>query len=418
MKANTEALRWSIWAAAMAGGLIIVGLIGSCGGPEDIIAERERRARAPGETVTIAAAWPWSVRYDGLYWEGIQLAVDEINSSGGVLGRTILIRKEDDRESVDQGRIVAQRLADDPDVVAVIGHLNSHVSIPAADIYEASGLLMLTPGSTSPELTRLGHHLVFRSVNSDDDIARKLAEFAVKEGHRRVVIGYVRNTYGLGLANAFEGFAQQIGLEVIDRQAYDPASSSNRAAYQHLVDQWDDLEFDVLFLAGMAPQAGYLVKQIRAAGLGIPILGGDALDTPELIEAAGEAADGMVVASVFHPDEPRPGVQRFARAFTSVYGRPPDSWAARGYESLKMLAEAMEAAGSTAPRDVARRLRASDGPAFSLSGLVQFNERGDVLGRRIAGAVVRQGRFHYFDINSESMMASQRGSEKEVRVTR
>lgn len=399
--------RWGVWSIALGIGFVLLAVVGSCGGPDDIIAERERRARAPGKSVTIAAAWPWSVRYDGLYWEGMQLAVDEINSAGGVLGRTILIRKEDDRESVDQGRLVAQQLADDPDVVAVIGHLNSYVSIPAAGIYEGSGLLMITPGSTSPELTRRGYRLVFRSVNSDDDIARNMAAIAVKEGHKRIVIGYVRNTYGLGLANAFEEYAQHLGLEIIDRQSYDPASSSNPAAYQRLVDQWDDLEFDMLFLAGMAPQAGYLVKQIRAAGLRMPILGGDALDTPEFIEAAGEAAEGMLVASIFHPDEPSPAVQRFTRAFTSTYGRPPDSWAARGYEAMRMLAEAMESAGSTAPEDVARRLRSSDGLRFSLSGPVRFNERGDVLGRRIVGAIVRHGRLEYFDANKDTIMAFQ-----------
>lgn len=410
--------RWAVWAIAPTIGLIVLSVVSSCGGPDDIIAERERRARAPGESVTIAAAWPWSVRYDGLYWEGLELAVDEINSAGGILGRTVQIQKEDDRESVDQGRLVAQKLADDPNVVAVIGHLNSHISIPAAGIYETSGLLMMTPGSTSPELTRLGHHLVFRSVNSDDDIARNMASFALQAGHQRVVIGYVRNTYGLGLANAFEEYAQHIGLEIIDRQSYDPASSSNPAAYQRLVDQWDDLEFDALFLAGMAPQAGYLVKQIRAAGLGIPILGGDALDTPELIAAAGEAAEGMVVASVFHPDQPRPGVQRFTRIFTSAYGRPPDSWAARGYEAMRMLAEAMEAAGSTAPEDVARRLQSSDAPSFSLSGPVRFNERGEVLGRRIVTVVVRDGQFQYYAANTNASVSLAARPDPKVRALR
>lgn len=376
--------------------MVVVAAIGSCGGPDDIIAERERRARAPGEMVTIAAAWPWSVRYDGLYWEGLQLAVDEINQAGGVLGRTVKIRKEDDKESVDEGRLVAQRLGDDPDVVAVIGHLNSHVSIPASSIYEASGLLMITPGSTSPELTRSGHELIFRSVNSDEDIARSMAQYALNSGYRRVVIGYVRNAYGLGLANAFEEFALTVGLVIVDRQSYDPVASSNPSAYKRLVDQWNDLDFDALFLAGMAPQAGYLVKQVRSTGIKVPIFGGDALDTPELLDAAGPAAEGLVVASVFHPDDPRPAVSRFVESFRIKYGRAPDSWAARGYEAMRLLTGAMESAGSTVPIDVARQLRSSD-PSFSLSGPVSFNRHGDVQGRAVITAVVREGRFSFYN---------------------
>lgn len=388
--------RWGIWTVVITGGLIIVGVVGSCGVPNDVLAERERRARAPGEFVTIAAAWPWSIRSEGLYSEGLQLAVDEINDRGGILGRQILIRREDDRESVNEGRLVAQRLGEDPDVVAVIGHLNSHVSIPASAIYERYGLLMITPGSTSPELTRRGHNLIFRSVNGDDDIARNMAEFARNAGYGRLAIGYVRNAYGLGLANAFEEYAHHHGLEVVDRQSYDPASSSSPSAYQRMVGLWDDLEFDALFLAGMAPQAGYLVRQIRNAGLTMPILGGDALDTPELIESAGTAAHGMVVASVFHPDDPHPEVQRFVQTFRSSYGRSPDSWAARGYEAMRLLAEAMESAGSTVPSDVASRLHSSN-PSFSLSGPVSFNRYGDVVGRRLVTVVVRDEEFAYFD---------------------
>lgn len=399
MNRKLDLHRWSIWIVAMVGGIIVVGIIGSCGGPDDVVAERERRARAPGETVTIAAAWPWSVRYDGLYWEGLQLAVNEINEGGGILGRHVLIRKEDDRESVDEGRLVAQRLAEDPDVMAVIGHLNSHISIPASSIYERAGILMMTPGSTSPELTRRGHEMVFRSVNSDDDIARNMADLAQAAGYDRLVIGYVRNAYGLGLANAFEEYAQAHGLEIVDRQSYDPAASKSPTAYQRLIDQWADLEFDALFLAGMAPQAGYLIKQMRKAGLTVQILGGDALDTPELIESAGEAAQGMLIASVFHPDDPQPEIRRFVESFRSSYGRTPDSWAARGYEAMRLLAYAMESAGSTFPEAVARHLHSSD-PSFSLSGPVSFNRYGDVVGRSVTTVVVRDRAFAFFDRES------------------
>lgn len=381
--------------AALTAGLI--AFTASCGRSSDISLERERLAVHPGKpSVTVAAAWPWSVRNDGLYWEGMTLALKEVNDSGGVMGRRLIIRKEDDRESVNEGRRVAQRLADDPNVVAVIGHLNSHVSIPAASIYQSSGLLMLNPGSTSPELTRQGHELVFRSVNSDIDIARQMAEFAGGRGYRRLVICYVRNAYGLGLANAFEQHAEHLGLFVADRQSYDPSSHRNPVGYQRLIDQWQDMEIDALFLAGMAPQAGYLVKQARAAGLNFPILGGDALDTPELIDAAGAAAEGMIVTSVFHPDNPRPEVMRFNRKFEAHFGKAPDSWAARGYEAIRLLAEAMEAAGSFSPRAVANHLR-SEVLRSSLSGPVTFDENGDVVGRSVVMTIVQGGKFAYLD---------------------
>jgi len=374
----------------------ILTSLASCGGPRDVAAERARLARDGNGAITVAAAWPWSVRSDGFYWEGMKLAMDEVNEAGGILGRPLRIIKEDDRESVNEGRLVAQRLADNPDVVAVIGHLNSHVTIPAADIYDAAGLLMLTPGSTNPELTRSGHRLVFRSVNNDEEIAKQMVGFAELRGFRRVSICYVRNSYGLGLANAFEQRAQELRIDVVDRQSYDPAETENPMSFQRLVTQWKDLDFDVLFLAGMAPQAGYLIKQIRTEGIDVPILGGDALDTPELLFSAGEAAEGVIIASVFHPDDPRPEVQRFNRLFRSIYDREPDSWAARGYEAVRLLADGMSAAGSAAPEDVARQFRTM-GAWPGLTGTFSFRSNGDVTGKSIVKTIVENGRFKYLE---------------------
>lgn len=395
MKRPIAAPRYAILVIAALFSGVSAASIGSCAGRNDVASEREERADQVRDSVVVAAAWPWSGRYYGLYWQGMKMARDEVNERGGVLGRKIVFIREDDMESVNEGRRIAQRLADDPAVVAVIGHLNSHVSIPAAAIYDAAGLLMLTPGSTSPELTENGYALVFRTVNSDKDIARQMAEFAAGRAYDRIVICYVRNAYGFGLANAFEHHAQQLGLSVVDRQFYDPSASSSPLGYQRLVDQWKDIEFDALFLAGMAPQAGFLVKQVRAAGISRPILGGDALDTPELVEAAGSAADGLIVASVFHPDDPRPEAQLFNHRFRTLFGRSPDSWAARGYEAVRLLAEAMDGAGSVAPRDVARRLRQSS--HFSLGGPVTFNEKGDIVGKTIVKTIVSSGSFVYLD---------------------
>ena len=141
--------------SASAAALLALALFISACGPDDPATLRaERAAQAEGDLV-IGVAWPWEARTVGLYAEGLDMAVEEVNADGGVLGRPIRLVRGDDGESVDGGRLVAQRFADDPDVVAVIGHLNSHVTIPAADIYERGGLLMLTPASTAPESSKI-----------------------------------------------------------------------------------------------------------------------------------------------------------------------------------------------------------------------------------------------------------------------
>jgi branched-chain amino acid transport system substrate-binding protein len=221
-----------------------------------------------------------------------------------------------------------------------------------------------------------------------------MARFAQLEGYEQVAIVYVRNAYGLGLANAFETSATDAGVNVVGRNAYDATTSTTRPNFSRLINGLGGLNADAIFLAGMAPEAGYLIADIRKAGIDIPIFGGDALDTEDLIGAAGDAADGVVIASVFHPDNPRQEVQNFNEAFRAEYGTLPDSWAARGYEALKLLVHAMNEAGSVVPDRVADALRSLDGWS-GLTGTFVFDDHGDVVGKEVMTVVVDEGRFRF-----------------------
>ncbi|PAP81656.1 hypothetical protein B1759_10175 [Rubrivirga sp. SAORIC476] len=379
---------------ASAAALLALALFTSACGPDDPATLRaERAAQAEGDLV-VGVAWPWEARTAGLYAEGLDMAVEEVNANGGVLGRPLRLVRGDDDESVDGGRLVAQRFADDPDVVAVIGHLNSHVTIPAADIYERGGLLMLTPASTAPELTRRGHRRIFRSVHDDEDVGRQMVALAAENGWRRVYVVYVRTSYGEGLATAFEAAATDSRVAVVGRAAYGADGSGLDALVGDVRQTRGARGVDAVFLAGVPPEAGSVIAALRRGGVGAPIFGGDALDTVELVESAEGAAEGVYVASVFHPDDPRPESQAFRVAFEARYGTAPDSWAARGYEAVRVLAQAMEAAGSAAPDAVAAALR-DGGQLSGITGPFGFDDKGDVVGKRLVTAVIRGGQFQY-----------------------
>ncbi|MEM1056011.1 MAG: ABC transporter substrate-binding protein [Bacteroidota bacterium] len=380
-------------AGAVALALAPLFLLSACG-PNDPASLRAEQAEAADGDLVVGVAWPWSARTVGLYAEGLDMAVEEINADGGVNGRPVRLVRGDDGESVNEGRLVAQRFADDPEVVAVIGHLNSHVSIPAADIYERGGLLMLTPASTAPALTRKGYSRIFRSVHDDEEVGREMVSLAQEQGWRRVYVVYVRNAYGEGLASAFESAAAGANVDVVGRESYGSDGSGLDELVEDVRQRRDAQGFDAVFLAGVPPEAGQVISALRKGGVGAPVFGGDALDTAELVASAGGAAEGVYVASVFHPDDPRPEAQAFRQAFEARYGRAPDSWAARGYEAVRVLAQAMEVAGSAAPEKVAVALRES-GEVRGITGPFGFDEKGDVVGKRLVTAVVRDGRFEF-----------------------
>lgn len=395
---------------ATAGILALAGLAlaGCAGGPRP--AHDGTSASARSKDVVLAVAWPWAARADIRFGEGLQMAVDEINAGGGVLGRPLRLKRFDDRESVTEGQVVANEIARDREVVAAIGHLQSYVTLPASPIYDEAGIVLLAPAITDPALTTRGYGRVFRTIYTDATLGERLADFAAQRQLRRVAIYYIRNTYGRGLANAFERRAAEVGLSVVARQSYDPSEGATGRTFESTLAEWKLLEFDAILVAGEVPSGALLVAEARRAGLTVPILGGDAMGSQALLSLAGPAAEGTIVASIFHPDEPRPEVRKFSANFERLHGARPDAGAALGYDAVRLLAHAITRAGSTAPAAVAQSLHGVRDWA-GVTGGFTFTTSGDLVRRDPVMMVVRNGRFEYL---SEPLMARRDAPEPGV----
>lgn len=332
--------------------LLSLGLSG-CGA----ISDADRRAAASNadkHEVLIAAVWPFE-RNNDLFSEGLDLAVEEINAEGGVLGRKLRIDKYDDHSSVTDGLRIAQQLAENPRVAAVIGHRNSYISVPASSIYERAGLLMMSPASTAPELTgRSGSRLIFRSISSDIALAQELAQYAYQHNNRRMVILYDDNAYGKGLAKSFERFAQDRGIAIVDRVG----DYSDLAKLRELKYKWEQLAYDGIFLAQSNLTAAQTVLDLREAKADVPLFGGNAVDSVEFRKMTGLAGEGILAGSYFSAESSRAAAKRFVDAYRARYRSEPSQYAALGYDAVRLLAQAMTQARSAAPARVAEALRA------------------------------------------------------------
>jgi branched-chain amino acid transport system substrate-binding protein len=353
----------------------------------------DRAERADGDVV-IAVPWPWKRRQNMRFREGLDLALEQINASGGVDGRPLRVVTEDDDDSVDTGRLIAQRLTRNPKIVAVAGHLQSYVARPAAAIYDQAGLLMLAPTATTPDLTTQGYQRVFRTIFTDDEVGQQMADYAARRGYKRLAIMYMRSDYGRRMANAFEERAQEHGVLVVDRQSVNADTAVNTRNLAVILDDWGTRELDAVFLATEGSHAAAVAGAVRARNLRWAIIGGDALGTSDLFREGSEVVEGTVVASPFHPDEPRAEVKRFTAAFMQRYKFPPDAAAALAYDTLTLLAHAMIGAKSTNPANVAKALHAVNGWP-GVTGPITFSEDGDLIGRSIVMIVARGGRFAY-----------------------
>ncbi|MBI3532641.1 MAG: ABC transporter substrate-binding protein [Burkholderiales bacterium] len=367
--------------------LVVVTLLGGCDNWSDPATARARRAASADGEIVIGAVWPWS-GHKGSLWQGIELAAEEINAQGGILGRPVRIIKEDDEASLAKGRLIAQQFAENRDMVAVIGHLNSYIALPASSMYQAAGLLYLTPGASDYQINLQGHKLIFRSSPSNRSLGSRMAEYMAARGYHRVAVAYVKDKTSQGMANYFEQRARELGMTIVDRRSYAISAED----FGQLTHTWKDLyQFDAIFLAGNMPVAGQFIKAVRSLGMTMPIVGGDGMDTPQLLQL-GALAEGVVVPEIYDADTRRPAVSHFEALFQKKYGHAADTFSAQGYDALQLVAQAMRQARGTVPDDVARALRATR-KWQGVTGEVSFDDLGDMPERKIGQKIVRDGRF-------------------------
>lgn len=345
--------------------------------------------------IKVAVVWPFAAG-GTLYWEGIQLALDEINGRGGITGYGLRLLKYDDQASVTEGMAVAQRLAADPTILAVIGHRNSFVAIPAADVYDRSGLIYIAPSPTNPTLTRRGYQRTFRTIPSDVAIGQQMTEHMAGQGHRRIALIYTDDAYGRGLADAFEDAAAALGVQVVDRLSHFGDLQETKG----IVKRWRAMAYDAMFVSAVLPEAAEIISLIRQAGASMPIYGGDGLEGDQLWAIAGNDAEEVVFGSVFDPNDPDPRVQRFVKTFLDQYGRPPDAWAAQGYDALRLLARAIATAKTSTLMPtraaVAEALHSTSG-WYGVTGVHAFDETGELIGKPVVKKVLRAGQFLFLD---------------------
>jgi len=375
--------------------LTLLTLTPGCYGSGDKAALRKEKSQT-AQTINIGVVWPFASDYKS-FINGIVMASDEINLSGGVLGKKISLRLKDDESNVSRGMIIADQLAADPEVCAAIGFCNSYVTLPVSYIYEAAGILMVTTASTAPGFNPVRSPLLFRTVANGSDIAKKIADVINRLGYKKAVLCYVKNDYGLTAANACEDELKNLLISVIDRRPY---ISGSVAEFNQITDCWKLLKFDCVILFGDDVGGPEFIKAIRKEKIAVPVFCGDAMNSPELINIAGGDAEGAIVSSFFNPSAVSAKGSKFVTDYKNRFGVLPDSFATGAYDTLKLVAEAIKRAQNTNPQKIAEALRSlknEEGVANSYS----FDERGEVINKKVFLKIVSGKKFIYLDSSNE-----------------
>ncbi len=318
---------------------------------------------------------------------GAGLAVELINQQGGVLGEELELVVGDDACDPKQAVSVANQMAVEG-VVFVAGHLCSGASMPASEVYYDEGVVMMSPASTTPDLTERGMENIFRTSGRDDQQGQVAGEYiAANFGDQRIGIINDKSTYTKGLADEVKKVLNAAGIE----EALFESFTAGEQDYTALATRLRTENLDFLYCACHHPEAGLLIRQLREQGSELVMMGGDALANTELWTIAGDAAEGTLMT--FNPDPARDPNAVEAVALMQERGVDPSGFTLYTMAAVQAFAQAAEQAGSTDWEAVSAALKS--GTFQTVLGEISFDEKGDVSAPGFVVYAWHQGEYDY-----------------------
>jgi branched-chain amino acid transport system substrate-binding protein len=275
---------------------------------------------------------------------GVEMAADEINKAGGINGRQVQIITEDDQGEPNKAATVVTKLINQDRVRALLGEVASSNSLAAAPKAQEAKVPMISPSSTNPAVTQVGDY-IFRVCFIDPFQGEVMAKFSSNnlKAKRAAILYDFNSDYSRGLRQFFISSFTKLGGQIVSEQSYtqgDRDFSGQLTAIRAT-------NPDVIYVPGYYGEVGVIANQTRQLGIKAPLLGGDGWDSPRLWELGGAALNGNYISNHYSVDDPSPSIRKFVADYQSRFNILPDALAALGYDSMKVLADAIKRAGGT-----------------------------------------------------------------------
>jgi branched-chain amino acid transport system substrate-binding protein len=304
---------------------------------------------------------------------GTEQAVEDINAAGGILGQKIAapLPVGDDVSDPKQGVSVANKFAADG-VKFVIGPFNSGVTIPASEVYQENGTLLITPAATNPKVTDRKMWNVFRTCGRDDQQGAVAGDYIAKNFKgKKVAVVHDKTTYGQGLADETRKAMNAKGVKEV---LYEGVNLGEKD-FSALVSKIKASGAELVYWGGLHTEGGLIVRQMRDQGIRAPLMGGDGIASEEFASIAGPGAEGTLMT--YGPD---PRKRKEAKDVVEKFRKKnfePEAYTLYSYAAVQIIKQAAESAKSLDPKKVAEKMHS--GMKFStVIGDISYDKKGDV----------------------------------------
>jgi branched-chain amino acid transport system substrate-binding protein len=351
--------RW--WVAVLAGLLVLA--------PGLALGQEAIKIGAFGPMTGGAAGSGQSMR------EGIDLVVDEVNTSGGLLGRKIQILYGDDAGKPEQAVSIVKRFIANDNVVLVIGGISSPTSMAASQVTGEEKVPQIMVASTAARITQQGNPYIFRSAVPDVKLTADLADFIAEKFPKikRVAAIYVNDDFGRGGVEGFKKAASKHGIQVILEEKY----TRGDVDYTAQITKIKAANPDAILDWSRYHEGALIAKGLKQAGVTIPVFGADGNAHPKYIELGGDAVNGNYYATHFSPatSSELPVARKLVEKIRAKYGKEADYTHSEAYDAALVVVDAIKRAGSLDREKLRAAMAATD--LEGSRGRIRFDKSGD-----------------------------------------
>lgn len=298
--------------------------------------------------------------------KGTQLAVEETNASGGINGRPVEVVYVDDQLNAAQAVAGVRRLIERDRVPVIMGSGSSSITLAIGPVAREARVVLISSISTAPALKDLGPYF-FAVMASDFGQGEEWANIARRRGIKEAAVAYINNDYGIGVKDVFTRRFTEDGGKILASVAFSVGATDLRTEILKLRQS----RARTVFVVSHVREGALLIKQAAELGLRPQWIGDVALQTREVPELAGSAAEGMLALSAGVKGE---AYERFARRFVERYGEEPTIWSDFAYDTTRLVVEAIRVNGYSA-EGIRRWLDRVEGWPGA-SGRISFDENG------------------------------------------
>lgn len=346
--------------------------------------------------IKIAVAFPMTgdnAEYGKSFLAAAKIKVDEWNSNGGVLGRNIDIVNYDDKNSGEEAASIAQKIVSNKEIVGVLGHFSSGVSMVAAPIYQENKVIEISNTASHPDYSSIGNY-IFRNNSVISSEFKVIEDILVNDLKiKNVGIIAIKTDWGATSgAIANDIISNNPNLTLVAHEEVLEGSDDYSLAIAKLKEAGAEAVISVGMYSLIAP----LAKQYKAVDPDIKVIGLSNSYAQQLIELGGEATEGIIFPVSFYADSEDQAVKTFVESYKKEFGSEPSALAAQAYDSIGILLEAIKQNGSTDKESLRNTLNSITYPG--ITGETKFDEIGDAS-KQYTKLIVKDGKFVRFDGN-------------------